>query len=605
MLLDNYKKIYMNIKIQILILLFASCFVHTQGQEAFYLSPKGNDAHVGSLKSPFKTLEKARDAMRNSTIKTAYLRAGLYVLTETFTLEEADNGTKWATYPADPINAAVIEGRGLKDVIDILGGSNIVIDGLTIRNFTSRGIGVHGGAGWPKAKPFFDQDFKPAANNIVRNNIVENGNVASPGWDRAAINIEGTTPNTMISNNVVRNTSGYGIGVWSLQKGDNISGTVIKNNAVLNTCTAANDGAAIYICDRTAASNPVIIENNFVRDYGLYKEDLRAIYLDDLASNTLVRGNILSGTGTQPVLVHGGNHNIISGNIIDIGAGGKQCVMNYAGRGAAPMIGNKFYDNVIISSYKIDSAGGAYRKFGKILDPEIMNNLYYNYSTGTVNTGGIFYKLKDLKPVTFDPGLSGWTYTMDPESKVYQQLAGFIPITRKWGPPGYTVPQTGTAPSCLLPVSVAVYCHAESFNEMKGVTKNGMATMISNELEGLLFDNVHLGSGYNNNEFNGMAVSSCDAGDWLRFNDVDFGTGFKTFTARLAVANAQAGKSVEVRLGSPDGQLIAALKISGTRSYTTFQEQSTTLSGGKGVQTVYIVFTGGPKVANFDYFKFH
>lgn len=542
---------------------------------AFYVSPEGNDTNDGSAEHPFLTLERARTAMRGSTVKTTYLRAGTYARTATFILDSSDNGQTWKTFPGDPVNSAVIDGNGIQDVIDILGGSHILIEGLLVRDFTSRGIGVHGGRGWSNAAPYFNATYGPAAHNIIRNNIIEDGNVPSPGWDRAGINAQGTVPYTKILNNVIRNSNGYGIGIWSLQTGDDISGTEVRNNALLNTCITANDGAAIYTNDRTLLSDSIFIENNFIRDYGQFANFVRAVYLDDHTSNTTVRGNIMAGTGRQPVLVHGGYNNLITGNIMDLGSTGKMAVLNYAIRGTATMTGNKFTGNIIISQYAIDSAGGAYLKTGDVVNPDIRHNLYYNYSTGIANTGGYHYQLKDSFPLQGDPGLSGWTYDISPSSMAFLLPVNFQEPARNWGPPGYVIPQTGTSPSCLLPGSDDIYLHAESYHQMQGI------------------------------QHKGMYIGSCDNTDWVKFSQVDLKSGYNTFTARFGTTATSAGGKVQVRLGSPTGTLIAELTTVSTGGYDKLQEQQTTVTGGTGVQDIYIVFKDGAGVGNFDFFKFN
>ena len=64
----------------------------------FYVSPDGSDSGDGSLGSPFKTLEAARDAVRkvNGNMSgdiTVYLRGGDYRLTEPVVFDTRDSGT--------------------------------------------------------------------------------------------------------------------------------------------------------------------------------------------------------------------------------------------------------------------------------------------------------------------------------------------------------------------------------------------------------------------------------------------------------------------------------------------------------------------------------
>lgn len=64
----------------------------------FYVSTRGNDSWSGTLRRPFRTLDRARDAARadKSGGATVYVRGGDYVLTRSFQLSAADSGTEAA-----------------------------------------------------------------------------------------------------------------------------------------------------------------------------------------------------------------------------------------------------------------------------------------------------------------------------------------------------------------------------------------------------------------------------------------------------------------------------------------------------------------------------
>ncbi len=77
-----------------------------QAAAAYYVSESGNDAWSGTLASPngsgtdgpFKTVERARDAMRASGMKTTYLRGGTYYVPQTLELNASDNGVAFRAY---------------------------------------------------------------------------------------------------------------------------------------------------------------------------------------------------------------------------------------------------------------------------------------------------------------------------------------------------------------------------------------------------------------------------------------------------------------------------------------------------------------------------
>ena len=84
----------------------------------FFVSPNGNDNNPGSKSQPFKTLEKARDAIQNLKLEDefkgcqVFLREGTYFRTKTFVLNEKDSGTESATiiYSAYKNEKVVIHG---------------------------------------------------------------------------------------------------------------------------------------------------------------------------------------------------------------------------------------------------------------------------------------------------------------------------------------------------------------------------------------------------------------------------------------------------------------------------------------------------------------
>ena len=78
---------------------------------AYYVSPRGDNANPGTESQPFRTIRKARDAVRarNQNMAgdiTVYLRQGTYELDETLLFEPQDSGTNghqviYKSYPGE------------------------------------------------------------------------------------------------------------------------------------------------------------------------------------------------------------------------------------------------------------------------------------------------------------------------------------------------------------------------------------------------------------------------------------------------------------------------------------------------------------------------
>lgn len=102
----------------------------------------------------------------------------------------------------------------------------------------------------------------------------------------------------------------------------------------------------------------------------------------------------------------------------------------------------------------------------------------------------------------------------------------------------------------------------------------------------------------------GKVVGWCDDGDWVSYDNIDLGTGYNQLTANVAVDPSSAGKRAEIRLDSTTGTVIGTLTVQDTGSWSIFEEQSTTLTGGSGIHNIYIIFKDGYGVGNFDWFRF-
>lgn len=99
----------------ILVLLVTTGCVWGQ-EKALYVSPGGSDANPGTLEKPFRSLEKARDTIREKQLGiggvTVYLRGGTYYLEKTFELGAEDSGEpgRPVVYKAWPDETPILHG---------------------------------------------------------------------------------------------------------------------------------------------------------------------------------------------------------------------------------------------------------------------------------------------------------------------------------------------------------------------------------------------------------------------------------------------------------------------------------------------------------------
>jgi hypothetical protein len=93
---------------------------------------------------------------------------------------------------------------------------------------------------------------------------------------------------------------------------------------------------------------------------------------------------------------------------------------------------------------------------------------------------------------------------------------------------------------------------------------------------------------------------------WARYGHVDFGATSATSVQVRASVDAAAGGTIEVRLDSRTGPLVATVAMTSTGNWTTYAETSAPLTATTGTHDVFLVFKAGagkPFVCNLDWFK--
>lgn len=90
------------------------------------------------------------------------------------------------------------------------------------------------------------------------------------------------------------------------------------------------------------------------------------------------------------------------------------------------------------------------------------------------------------------------------------------------------------------------------------------------------------------NESDGsMQLTAVDGGDWAAVGNAAFGEGASSFKVNAAAAN---GGRIELRLDSPDGELIGTADITGTDG--TYKEFSCKVENVSGTHNLFLVFEG-------------
>lgn len=85
------------------------------------------------------------------------------------------------------------------------------------------------------------------------------------------------------------------------------------------------------------------------------------------------------------------------------------------------------------------------------------------------------------------------------------------------------------------------------------------------------------------------SVGNVKKGDWLRYDNINFGDGqFDMFMA--TISSLDANKTIEIRLDSPQGNLIGTLNVQETNNKSIFKENYASISKITGMHSIYLVF---------------
>jgi len=130
-------------------------------------------------------------------------------------------------------------------------------------------------------------------------------------------------------------------------------------------------------------------------------------------------------------------------------------------------------------------------------------------------------------------------------------------------------------------------------------------TSATNQIQADNYDSMS-GIGTETTSDTGGGLDVCDVnntnGDsYVAFNNIDFGTGPASVSAR--VASAVAGGTIEFHLDSPTGTLIAMVPVGNTGGWQNWLTISASVSGASGVHKLFVVFKNA--ASNLNWFNFN
>jgi len=105
----------------------------------------------------------------------------------------------------------------------------------------------------------------------------------------------------------------------------------------------------------------------------------------------------------------------------------------------------------------------------------------------------------------------------------------------------------------------------------------------------------------------GKVITNISLGDWIKFENVNFGNGDDIFQARVS-STSNSGGTIEMRIDSIDGMLAGSLSVPDTGSADVYRIIESSVKGTTGNHDLYLKFTGGGSEAsmfNVDLFKLY
>lgn len=485
-----------------------------------------------------------------------------------------------------------------------------VIAGNWIEDLGTFGVGLFGWGvgegGYENAADSYVNKFNTVTNNYIH----DFGKLLGHG---SGIQLSMSGDNQMTHNEISKGPR-YGIsikgtnGAWvygTSQYGTTVTETnfptfnharnnTIAYNDISDVMKDTTDGGA-YESWCPGLGN--ILNNNRIHDIvNRLGDKIMGIYLDDNSSGYTVTNNIIYGIHSVEVwpMTIKGVDNTVSNNIIADSDGVVDIYVGDVSRNLSfthnivyrttPRDYNVYFtyrwsaDKLAQSDYNLTYHGGGrsyYKSDGPFLDTAGWKALYGNRYDQ--------HSLDGVDPRFVDP--AHHDYTLQAGSPAL--ALGFVNIDQDaiglssdfpWTVPSPDYPEVPAQP--VNPGAVVL--QAESYSEGS---------------------NLYISDIHDDYSGNGV-VGNFEGGDYMKFRRVELNGDYNLFTARYAVASPYQNQTIQVRLDSLDGPIVAELLTEDSGGWDKFIETSAALVPTSDTHDVYVIGVGGDGIGNMDSFTF-
>ena len=435
---------------------------------SYYVNCKtGSDSNPGTYGQPFKTLQKAQTAMRQSTMKQTTVASCTYSIAGgIWNFTSSDNGEIWV-----PLSGAsvTIDGGG-SGSIALTSVSRFIFEGFTLQNMLD--ACPNNGCGLPYTSSILVSTssnctfrwltFADSCSGhciMVRNSssvLVDSNTITAQHPEEykpagsdvghfSAIHFVSGGSNDTVSHNSIQNARGGGIAFVHGPTDPVFTNVSIDRNLLqnVNTCSGdstCQDWGGIYLyngCSTLACVQRdtfTISYNNIFGNLGgnYLADSIKAIYLDQAFSRVTVKGNICNKCGEWAVQENGGTNNTFTNNIFDLSQSGASLELYQNFNSTTNMSGNTWTNNIFWTSAIFPSQ--IRNAYGAPGNPPAVNSNDY-WPTMPALCASCSPAFTDTHPKVCDPGFvnpEGNNYTVTNTSCTNQ--IGWVALPTDQGP---------------------------------------------------------------------------------------------------------------------------------------------------------------------------
>ena len=303
-----------------------------------FVAPSGSDTTGdGSLSKPFATLAKAQATMRRGGPQITYIRGGYYALPAVtqnrisygLHLTSADNGQTWSYYPPDGYDSAILDGgstsssTGIQELITIDGASHVTINGSTAPAFP---LGRNRTARRPRllrAVPGVAPRWQTATRSrTTSSTTAATTRVPSSATAAAPSTAIGNIPNTTVTNNAIYNISTSGIRGGSRPRGCGWQPELAADRQQRRSLRPACWSRTADRSTSRTRTRPRRTSVSTTTSFATAAPPPRRPGVSTSMMASPVRSSVTTSppaSSSWAFTIHGGSNNTISSNIVDLG----------------------------------------------------------------------------------------------------------------------------------------------------------------------------------------------------------------------------------------------------------------------------------------------